>query len=68
MKWVKSDKFLKKGRIFRGPLRGGRMGSATGGMMEGLLVSDSPFFGDYLDPPLAITIPTSEVGAGASAK
>ena len=24
----------------------------TGGMMEGLLVSNSPFLGDFLDPPL----------------
>ena len=28
------------------------MGPPTGGMMEGLLVSNSPFLGDFLDPPL----------------
>ena len=49
---MKSDEFLKKGRIFKGPVRGGRMGPPTGGMMEGLLVSNSPFLGDFLDPPL----------------
>ena len=41
-----------KGRIFRGPLRGGRMGPPTDGMMESLLVSNSPFLGDFLDLPL----------------
>ena len=29
------------------------MGPPTTGMMEGLLVSNSPFLGDFLDPPLA---------------
>ena len=53
IKWVKSDDFLKKGMIFRAPLRGGRMEPPTGGMMEGLLVSKSPFLGDFLAPPLA---------------
>ena len=53
---VKSDEFLKKGRIFRGSLRDGRMGPPTGGMMEGLLVSNSPFLGDVLDPPLQCNI------------
>ena len=43
--------FLKS-RIFRGSLRGGRMGPPTSGMMEGLLVSNSPFLGDFLYPPL----------------
>ena len=52
IKWVKSDEFLKKGTIFREPLRGGRMGPPTGGMMEGLLAANSPFLGDFLDPPL----------------
>ena len=28
------------------------MGPATGGMMEGFLVSNIPFLGDFLDPPL----------------
>ena len=27
------------------------MGPPTGGMMEGLLVSNSPFLGDFLDDP-----------------
>ena len=27
------------------------MGPPTGEMMEGLLVSNSPFLGDFLDPP-----------------
>ena len=39
-----------------GPLRGGRMGPQTGGMIEGLLVSNSPFLGDFLDPPLFLMI------------
>ena len=30
------------------------MGPPTGGMMEGLLVSNSPFLGDFLDPPLTL--------------
>ena len=29
------------------------MGPPTGGMMEGLLVSNSPLLGDFPDPPLA---------------
>ena len=52
MNWVKSHEFLFLSRIFRGPLRGGRMGPPTGGMMEGLLVSNSPFLEGFLDPPL----------------
>ena len=31
------------------------MGPLTGGMMEGLLVFNSPFLGDCLDPLLGIT-------------
>ena len=33
------------------------MGPPTGGMMEGLLVSNSPFLGDFLDPPLTPILP-----------
>ena len=30
----------------------GGWGLPTGGLMEGLLVSNSPFLGDFLDSPL----------------
>ena len=30
------------------------MGPLTGGMVEGLLVSNSPFLGDFLDQPLTL--------------
>ena len=42
IKWVKSDEFLKKETIFRGSKRW-EDGPPTGGMMEGLMVSNSPF-------------------------
>ena len=44
------------------------MGPPTGGMMEGLLVSNSPFLGDCLDPPLSqrvnstVTVPVFVCG------
>ena len=50
IKWEKSDEFLKKGRIFMGPLRGGRMGLPTGGMLESLLVSNSPLETFWIRP------------------
>ena len=40
------------------------MGPRTGGMMEGLLVSNSPFLGDFLDPPLPWRRHTKELNFG----
>ena len=36
------------------------MGPPTGGMMEGLLVSNSPFLGDFLDPPLYVGVASTQ--------